>query len=576
MDEGTPILNLSSLRVLLFKEVEERLMDFHSISRWCGLHNVTIVERVSEAVKYVISEDFDLIFVTHFGDARRTTRFLKELSGIDAVSGTPVIAITGDPSVKTALGIMAKGVSAIMVSPLSRSVVEDTIRKALNEQIGSDSTRERLDRARALLKADRVDEAGDIYLSFVFQGITHIDAYLGLSAVDCRKGRWREALLNIKKALKLVRASETKIESHRQLSRIMQHYGIYYEGRRQLDEAIKAYRTSLSMNPYNIDSIRALLNLLQKRDAVDDMVKVIRKAQSNLQPYTDPMEEIAVCVDELAGKYLSLDMPVQARKLYERLASLPHENIQVHLRVVDFFERRGHISFALNYLLKLCEKVRDPDVLYKLGSLLLDSMKRFMSGGTSAAKPGKAESADLSFFQAHSRSQVLSLAQKVLHQGLLIEPDDERFWLAVARCRLRLKEEQSAVEVLTRLRGAHTNDLDFQVHVIEILIDEGAYDQASRWLRESIALYPREIRFYQLNARLCHEQKQYFDAIGFLKRGLAMETDNTEILISLAESYHAAGQYSDSIAYYEKAARLLPEDPRIREGMSEALKKKYQ
>jgi tetratricopeptide (TPR) repeat protein len=426
-------IDLTSLKVLLFHGEQASLKDSLFVLRWCGLRDITLAGRLSEAFKHLESVAFDLIVVTHVGEAPETTRFLEKLKGLDAGSDLPVVAITAGSSVKNILRMLAQGVDHVMVTPLSRDTVENVVQNLLREQIQNDLIKDSLKRANELLADGEFDSARKIYREILLQDTGSLDVYLGLFRVSCGLKQWQKAENYIKSALDLAKSCTDKMKAHRQLARVFHHYGSYYAERQQAEKAIESYRTSLSLNPFHTESVTALLLQLQKRDAADEIINVIQKVTGNYLPYSHALNEIALCIETVAQRFLDLNMGSQARSLYEQLLMLSHENVPVHLKVTDFFLNQGVVSPVLKRLLELIERLKDSDLFFKTGSVLLDAEKRFLSGNPTRGTGNM----DLSFFEGLDSEKVLAMTQKILQQGLSIQP--EHFDLAFALAELHME-----------------------------------------------------------------------------------------------------------------------------------------
>ena len=564
-------VDLADLKVLFFHEAPKQLKHYLSILRFCGLRGIDVAERLSEAIKRIISEKYDMIIVTHHGEAQGLSRLLEELNGLDATASIPVVAILADGSVKNALCVLAKGVDEILVEPLSQQAVENVVQKILRDYLQNDKIREKIESARQLLSGGEFEQAEKAYRGLLFHDSHNIEAYLGLFEINMAKEEWAKAEANIKKALELAKSSKDKIQAHRELSRVFFHYGSMYERRHQLEKAIKSYRTSLSLNPYDIQSVKALLHLLQKRDEVDEIITVLKETQASFFPYSHALEEIVVCLTELAQTFMDLNMPVQARRMYEQLVGIHHGNGAVHLKVADYFLGLGQVTLVLKTLIDVSRRIKDPDLLCKIGDILLDTEKRYMSAGKVDGPP----SVDLSFFQGLDKMKVVQMALKLFQQGILLDPASPVLRMSIACCYLRMGDLDSASEILDRLKENCKDDVEILASAIELMIDERAFGIAGAWLKEMIAGFPKETRFYLLNARYYRGMEQPYEAIACLKKGLVIHHDQPEFIAALARLYQDLKQYSDAISYFERAGKLSSADPSIQEGLKEVLAAKY-
>lgn len=566
-------VDLESLKVLLFIDQKEQLKHYLSMLRFCGLRDIRVAESLSEAIKNIIVESFDLIIVTHFGEATATTKLLEELKSLDATSGVPLVAITSDSGVANALRILAKGVDEILTEPLSQQAVEMVANRVLEKHFGNDPIRERVDEANELIEKGELDQADEILQELLAQSDRHFDIHLHLFRINSLRKEWREAEKHIRKSLEIAKGSSDEILSHRQLADIFYNYGYYYYERQyKLEKALKSYRTSVSLNPFKIQSIKALLSLYQRRDEVDNIVTLLKEAQANFLPYSQSTEEIAVIAEKLAQKMSELNMAEQAKKVYEQVILFQHENVSVHLRTADYFLELGQISAVLRSLVRASQKINDPDLLGKIGSILLDSERRFLSGN---GPKERVQAVDLSFFQGYDRDKVIAIAQKTLRQALLLDPDNPQLLICTARCQLRKKEQEAANETLDKLRSSIGDDIDGLVSAIEALIEEEAYDLAVHWLKDGVEAFPKEVDLYKLYADCFKSQEKSYDAIGCLKRGLSIQPDHPELNLELGHLYRELGHYSDAIAAYENAGKAQPNDPDIQEALRKTLELKY-
>ena len=304
---------------------------------------------------------------------------------------------------------------------------------------------------------------------------------------------------------------------------------------------------------------------MQKKNDEEAIDRTIDEVCANFLPYSRAIEEIALCLSEMAQRFMDLNMTAQGRRIYEQLLEFPHGNVDIHMKVADFFLAEGLASQVLERLITLLQKLKDSDILFKTGDILLDIQKRYLSSGNTSEQTG----VDLSFFKSIDSDGVLSMAEKMFKQGLLLEPDSLRFSLGLARCCIRQEEAKAATDILGRLNEMYADDAQAYREVIDALLTEGAYDHVAGWIKSAIARFPHEISFYVLYARYYNEQKRYYDAIGCLKRALTLEPSHAGCIVSLAGLYEEIKEYSDAILYYEKAIKLLPRDLTLQEKLKD-------
>lgn len=560
------ISELSELRVLLFHEDRKQLKYYQSTLRFCGLQNISATDITTEALRKVILGGFDMVFMTYPDEASAAAALLEEIVSMDAVRGIPLVVMMSEENVSRAMSATARGVSEILVEPLSRNALEKLVAKVMSRRYGVDPRVERLEFAKTLLVKGDLDRAGAIFHEFLEQDCLTVDVHIGLFQILCAREKWLDAENHIRKALEIAKESDDRIDVHRRLAAIFHHYGVFYEKRQYLEKAVKSYRTSISLDPFSVESTKALLRLLQKRHEVNEMIDVIRKAQALLPPKSPAVGELALCVRDLARRFSELKMSVSARRLYEQLSTITHNHVEIHLEVVEFCLGLGQVSLVLRTLMDVCERVRDPRLFCRIGTLLLDNEKRYMGSG----RLDTTGSSDLSFFRGLDAGQVLSMAQQAFQDALLLDGNNPRTALSLVRCHLRRRQHGLAEEMLDVLQEMYGADADFLVEAIQWLMEERAYDFAMSWLKESMVQFPHDARFCKLYAEYCMRQGRENDAVGWLRRGVALEPENSTLIVALAELHRDLGQYSDAVLYYQKAGELLPGNAVVRDGLRES------
>ena len=567
----SPKDTLYQLHVLLFNEDRKQLKHYLNVLRVCGMRDIMLADKLTDALNFIISDTVDLIVTAHFGDAPGVTRLLEEVKSLDATATIPVVAVVADNNVRNALQVLAKGVDEILVEPLSRHLVEAVVAKLINVHSDLDPVREKLNTASALFAKGKNDEAERVYLEIQTMNDPPLEAHVGLGRLYVQAQKWGEADAAMRKALESAKASQDRIEAHRQLAEVFYEYGSMYEQRKRLEQAIKSYQTSLSLNPFYLQSFKSLLRLLQKRDDLTGIIALIKDAAGNFIPYSRALEEIAGFVHEVANRYTRMNLPGQARKVYEQLLVLKHDETDIHLKVADFFTGIGQVGIVLRSLLVVAERIKDPDLSTRIGSLLLEGERRFMVGG----KVDISKGADLGFFESLSSEEVIRMAHKSFQEAYLLDPDNPNIRLSLAGCHLRSKDMESALEILNKVFEEHGNDLNVLAMLVETLIEEQAHDAAEPYLKDILTRFPEDPRFYALQARLFQVREQHYDAVGCLKKGLTICPDHAPFVVRLAEIYEDLKQYSDAVVYYEKAMKLLPHQKDLQEGLHRALSAKY-
>lgn len=554
---------LSQYQVLLFHHQKGHHSHLLNTLRFCGLTNVSVTDNLEQAIQQIVSKRFHLILASHFGEARATTLLLEDLKGHDATADIPLIAVTNTNDVKEVLRIIAKGVDEVLIEPLSQELVEQKIQALLNRSKVAEERREQLKTAQAMLAGGRLPDAENLFLALLADPDLALEALLGLASVQVSRQKWGEAKSLLKRAAEGAKSSPDKISLHRNLSETFYAYGQFYEARKHLLPAAKSYRTAFSLNPFNLKNLVALLALLQKEDQLDEIVKVLREVANNYLPFSQPLDEVADCIGQMCDRFIALGLNEHASKLYRELVAIKHQNPEVHMKVADYFVQEGRVAQVVRGLVEVSGRLKDPDLLYRLGTLLLESDPQTLWSALDQAGEG--------FLSAGVADRPLLMAKQAFHQAMLLEPDDPRHRLGLACVELKLGNTEAASEALQRVKEADLTNVRLYLEVIRALFKERAYDLAGEWLRDANANFPKEPEVARLQAEFFLLRGDTNRAISALKKGLAQAPDDREMLLTLAKTYLQAREFSDAAFYFERLSKLSPDDPRVREGLAAAL-----
>ena len=422
--------------MLLFHHQKERHSHLLNTLRFCGLTNVSVTDSLEQATQQIVSQRFDLILASHFGEARDTTLLLENLKGHDATADIPLIALTNTRDVKEVLRIIAKGVDEVLTEPLSQELVKQKIQRLLNRGKVAEKRREQLRTAHAMLANGRLPDAEGLFLSLLGDPDLALEALLGLATVQVNRQKWGEAKALLKRAAEGARSSPDRISLHRNLSETFHAYGLFYQARKLPLPAAKSYRTAFSLNPFNLKNLVALLVFLQKEDQLDEIVKLLREVANNYPPFSRPLDEVADCISRMCDRFIALGLNERASELYRELVAIKHQNPGVHMKVADYFTQEGGIAQVVRGLVEVSGRLKDPDLLYRLGTLLLDNEVETIWSALDLGGDGP--------LPASMADKALLMAKQAFHQAMLLEPDDPRHRLGLASVELKLGNTEAA------------------------------------------------------------------------------------------------------------------------------------
>lgn len=559
--------NLQGVRVALFAEEGRHLRHYLSILRLCGLREIAFSEEIPDAIQEILAGNIQLIFVVHLGEALEATRFIREVRGIEGASAIPIVAITDEDGVRDALRIYAKGVAKILKEPLSRRTLEDLMREISGGACEPDRLTQKVEMASRMVKRGDIERARGIYEDLLLEGCTSLDVYLGLAAIHTEKGEWLEGEGTLKRAMDLARKLPDRLESSLGLSLVFYHYGRFYDRRQLMDKALKSYRTCVSLNPYYLQGTLALMDILQRCGELVEILTVVRGVRERYPAFSQPLSEVAQCLDEIAKKFERLGMYAQARDICRELLSLPHAEVAIHIRAAAFLAEHGRISFVIKRLAEISGKLKSARICELLGGILLDTVTRHVSRGRWAKS---AEQVDLGILQDIDPSEVVRMALGYIQQGLLLDPELLGLKLHLARCRMKLGERETAMELIDNVRAAQSGDAEFLAYGAGRLVEDRSYDAAFAWLLDGMSRYPRDHRLFLLCAECLRAQGKPQDSARCLKRGLAVQPDNVEMLTALAETCIELNSFAEAVTLFQRAQRIRPNDERIRTGLETA------
>ena len=361
--------DLAGYKVLLFHDKKHHHRHLLSTLRFCGLQDVILTDELQEAIQEIISNRFDLILVTHFGDAREATDLLEELKGHDATSDIPVLAFTEDSSVKELLRIQAKGVDEILVEPISQEDVESTIHSVLQRARDAQAGYGDLKAAHNFVENDELDLAMPIFEQALQDDRLAVEAGMGMAHIFTLRKDYPKAEGYLKQALNLAKSTDERVTKQRYLADVFHAYGKYYERRKQIAKATKSFQTAFQLNPFNTENMAALMRIMQQEDDLDGLISVIKEVNANYLPFSTALEELAVSVSKLCDRFKSLGMDDHAKKLYRELAQVKHEDSDVHMKVCEFLLEIGEKQQVVKILMEVSSRVKDPDLLHMLGRI---------------------------------------------------------------------------------------------------------------------------------------------------------------------------------------------------------------
>ena len=558
MREDEEKTGLPGLKVLLFDELPVKRKYYVSCLRMCGLREILIADNLQDALQAIVSSNIDLVMLTCMAEGAGMD-LLAEIRSLGATSAIPVVAIMPEVNVMMGLRMLARGVNHILTDPLTQQAVEAMVQEAFRERYGIDEIDREVSIAQGLLGEGKLEEAHRLYSRCLRMGGSSpeqlFEVHLGLAGVGIERGEWLEAESNLFLALEIAKSETNRVLTHRLLSRAFHRYGRLYEKRGLMEKALKSYQTSVSFNPYQLASHRPLLMLLLKQDNFAEIARLINEARSNFPPYSEPLGELAEILNGMAVRAQVLGLSVYAAKLYDQLVTIPHDRVVVYQDVADYLLNAGRVSQALTTLREASLRVRRPEIFGRIGAILLDVEKRYLSGSPKS----RGADPDLSFFKDLDAPRTMELAHRAFQEGLLLNPGDAQLRLGVAYCLMRKGEREALEELLGKFKDGGRIGKKLFLRIIDMLIEGRLHDVAEVWIQDALSQFPREVVFHECAARCFKGQKKPRKAIECLKQALSLDSEHLGATLALARLYEELRQVDEAAFYFERARKLSPE-----------------
>jgi tetratricopeptide (TPR) repeat protein len=326
-----------------------------------------------------------------------------------------------------------------------------------------------------------------------------------------------------------------------------------YQSRNKSQQALASYRSGLAVDPGNLPAYKNYAQLLVQtgdfRAAVKPLERITRKEPGNVQSQLALIEAYS-----RAGQIDSAVTRIEE--------VLPLSSNQEKLELTRILVRMKHVERAEEILEELVKS--NPNLAEAHGQLGLSLMER----------------------------EQFQNAAWELGQAAQIEPDSARYSLGVAEVLLRWHHYSTALEFLNGVKARFETLPQFQydlayahyglrhfeqaVSITTALLNQnptfapaefllgncqvslGDLNLAKSHFERAIQLDATRPPYYAALGQVQRYQGQEAEALVTLKKGLALDPKNTEILFESALCYEAEGKFTDSQAILE---RLVVVDP---------------
>ena len=392
--------------------------------------------------------------------------------------------------------------------------------------------------------------------------------------------------------------------------------GFTYEQEKDYKKAIDAYRRSTELDHDNLDSVRGLAqNLMNdgQTDAALEQYKVIADADpSDAQTYMRIAE-----IDRRDGKF---DQALEALK--KATAVVPDSlEVQYNIAVID--EAQGKYEDAIQILNQLLQKTEHdgeysvPDknnravFLERLGTVYreankhqqaVDTFRKMLDLGdenairgyqqivetyrdnkqwqmaTEAAAEAAKKYPNDRGLQMVSASQQADMGKSevaIEHVKSLLKgnADDREVYIALAQMYSRVKDWPKAEENVSKAidLSGKPEDKDYAIFVQGSVYErQKKYDLAEEAFRKVLADDPKNaMTLNYLGYMLADRDTRVEEALGYIRRAVALDPQNGAYLDSLGWAYYKLGKYDLAEENLRRASERINTDPTVHQHLGE-------
>jgi tetratricopeptide (TPR) repeat protein len=309
-----------------------------------------------------------------------------------------------------------------------------------------------------------------------------------------------------------------------------------------LRDAITQAEEMLKRNPDNVDARRMLGRIYMKMISTQDNrinEDYLRKAIEQLQKVTEKEPKDAESWVALGRLYRVSNNSVDAEKAYNQALEAEADNEEALTGLAMLYSDLGDNKRAIEKLKVATEKNPNERTLVALGT-------------------------------AYEQMRDYKSAADALKRALEMAPDNPRLQAGLANNLMLSDRVDEALSIFQKLSVDDPTNVQPKLRIAEIYRVKHDYIKAADALKKAKALNPQDMEVRYEEVRLLEAQSKYAEAIGLLK-GLVEETARPkysaaesaargQLLEELASLYRSAGQYTESIDAYRKAAALNKEN----------------
>jgi tetratricopeptide (TPR) repeat protein len=394
--------------------------------------------------------------------------------------------------------------------------------------------------------------------------------------------------------------------------------GYTYEQQKEYKQAVDAYRQSTELDRDNLDAVRGLAqNLMNdgQADAALEQYKVIVEADpSDAQTYMRIAE-----IDRRNGKF------DQAMDALKKAATIVPDSLEVQYNIAVIDEAQGKYDDAIQILTQLLQKTEHTEddysvadknnravFLERLGTLYREANKyqlavetfhRMLDLGDENAIRGYQQiidtyrdnkqwqmatnvadeaakkfpnDRDLQMVAAAQQADMGNPGPAIEHVKSLLKgnpADDQRVYIALGQMYSRVKQWPQAEENINKAIELSTKpeDKDYALFVAGSIYErQKKYEKAEEAFHKVLADDPKNAQALNyLGYMLADRDTRLDEALGYIRRAVALDPQNGAYLDSLGWAYYKMGNYDLAEENLRRASERINNDPTVHDHLGE-------
>jgi tetratricopeptide (TPR) repeat protein len=396
--------------------------------------------------------------------------------------------------------------------------------------------------------------------------------------------------------------------------------GYTYEQQKDYKQAVEAYKKSTDLDPDNLDAVRGLAqNLMNdgQTDAALDQYKAIVEADpSDAQTYMRIAE-----IDRRNGKF------DQAMEALKKAGAVVPDSLEVQYNIAVIDEAQGKYDDAIQILNGLLDKTDHTDsdlsadknnravFLERLGTIYREAgqyqkadetfrkmlelgddnairgyqqlietyrdNKQWQQATQAAEEAAKKYPNDrgLQMVAASQQADMGNAGPAIDRVKALVKgnPDDRDIYIALAQMYSRVKDWDNAEKYIDKAidMSGKPDDKDYALFVAGSIYErQKKYDKAEEAFHKVLADDPKNVMALNyLGYMLADRDTRLDEALGYIRRAVALDPQNGAYLDSLGWVYYKMGNYDLAEENLRRASDRMASDPTIQGHLGELYQK---